>query len=149
MASFAVQVKQFADKTKKRQDQAVRKIILDVYSGIVHKNPVDTGQTQNNWNIGLNNVDPSITEEAIKNSQTIIGQALQVIKQIKAGNVIYISNNLPWVRLLEFGGYPGGGPRTTPEGFSRQAPNGMLRLTLREYPAIVTNGVEEAKRQHP
>lgn len=55
-------------------------------------------------------------------------------------NIAYkLINNTPYIRVLEFGGYRGKGPKTTTgkspytkNYVSKQAPRGMVRLSLRD-----------------
>ena len=99
-----------------------------LYSSIVKKTPVDTGRARGNWNISVGSPD-------LTTSDTTDPKFKQP-KSIPAGaddQPIYICNNLPYIRKLEFGEYPNppkkdGGK--TVNGFSRQAPHGMVGVTV-------------------
>lgn len=50
---------------------------------------------------------------------------------------VWVTNNVPYITVLEFGGFPNPpkqGTGRTVGGFSTQAPEGMVRKTLREAP---------------
>lgn len=135
--SFAVDLKAFAEKAEGRMDTVVRKITLDLDTRIVQRTPVDTGRAQNNWNIAPDTPDTSTTEETDKSEQSIITKAQAEINRLKAGGKIFITNNLPYIEALE-------------DGHSEaQAPNGMVAVTLAEYPGIVVKAAKETKNEMP
>jgi hypothetical protein len=51
---------------------------------------------------------------------------------VKAGDVITLVNNLDYARQLEF-------------GHSKQAPQGMVRLSVLEYGAVVSKAASEVR----
>lgn len=134
MSNFALQVNRFVQKAKKRQDEAVRKIALELYQKIVIKTPVDTGRARANWAVGLNRMPASTTSKT--QWRAVKKAAEDLMKRIVAGDIIYITNNLDYIIYLE-------------QGTSQQAPAGMVAVTLREYPGIVQKSVREVKAENP
>ena len=62
---------------------------------------------------------------------------------------IYISNNLPYITKLEYGGYPKnpkGGSGKTVNGYSKQAPEGMVGVTLANNEAIFDSAVRSVRK---
>ncbi len=135
-------------------DQLVRKVLLDAYAKITKKTPVDTGRAKGNWNISAGSPDLSVDDNASDDSDVGTPSNPPALPS-QALDVYYISNNLPYIEVLENGGYPvrgGGGtpgprgpsgprkkktkkpkrPKTTAAGFSVQAPEGMVKVTLQE-----------------
>lgn len=120
MTTFTMDIKAFADRAGEAADLVVRKICLDLFSDITINTPVDTGRARANWlaSVGVPNTatfeyassPQAASGKAIADAQTAIAQA--------PGNVFWISNNLPYIYRLEF------------EGWSKQAPNGMVRLAI-------------------
>jgi hypothetical protein len=53
----------------------------------------------------------------------------------------YLYNRVPYGVTVEYGLYPGNGPRTV-NGFSTQAPAGMLRITTEEMKSQLDRLVE-------
>lgn len=115
-----------------------------LYSSIVKKTPVDTGRARANWNISVGSPDLSTTEETRKSPKPM---------KDMAGNLddesIFISNNLPYITTLEYGGYPNppkkdGGK--TVNGYSRQAPEGMVGVTLANNEAIFNAAVRRIEK---
>ena len=140
-SDFALDLSQFAEKAGEAANAVISKICLDLAYAIVLKTPVDTGRARANWqasigqpvshtmefggDTGSNAVAPNksrASEFAKANAEAAAFQA--------PGNVFYISNNLPYIASLEFGLYRPG-PNTV-GGFSKQAPSGMVRISINE-----------------
>jgi hypothetical protein len=120
MTTFALDIQEFAKKAGEAADMVTRKICLDLFSDITMNTPADTGRARANWFASINtpssvtiqyNGSPaSAAQGAINDAGVAISQA--------TGNILWISNNLPYIYRLEF------------EGWSKQAPNGMVRLAI-------------------
>jgi hypothetical protein len=90
-------------------------IALEALRRIVLKTPVDTGRARGNWQTTINRLPPS---EPIEPVDPITAGLPEISKLTDLG-VIFIANNLPYIERLE-------------SGYSKQAPNGMVALTLEE-----------------
>lgn len=133
--SFSIDIKRFADKVKGREKAFLHKLLIEIDTGVVLMTPVDTGRARSNWNIGVNNVD--LTErETEDNAQSVIERAKKIIRQVVVGDVIYISNNVKYIKFLE-------------DGSSEQAPSGMVALTLQRIQQIQGDALKYAKEVHP
>ena len=141
--TFALDIERFAQKTDQRLDLIVRKVALEIFSRVVQMTPVDTGRARANWGVGVNTM-PTGTTDATEDPTPDIESA---VAAARAGDTIYLVNNLPYIGMLEYGGYPEG-PRTV-GGFSAQAPQGMVRVTLVSFPGIVNQSAAEAKSERP
>lgn len=142
--SFALDISNWAGKTMARQDTILQKVSLDITKGVTMTNPVDTGRSRASWRVGINNVDLS-TMAKLKSGEHIspmdaynmvIEKARAIIEDIRAGDIIFVSNNVEYVPYLE-------------DGHSQQAPNGMVAVTLRRFPGIVETAVQDAKKEYP
>jgi hypothetical protein len=89
------------------------------------------GRFRGNWNVSIGMPD-TITTEAVdpRGSQTI-SRGSAVLAGYAPGSTIYISNSLPYAYRIEF------------ESWSKQAPAGVVRVTVAEYAAVVRQAVEE------
>ena len=116
-------------KKKDVQIKNVRKAYaFALYSSIVKKTPVDTGRARGNWNITVGSDDYRQSERTTPQFHSA-GQ----IPEPKGDESIFISNNLPYITKLEYGGYPNPPKKETGKtinGYSRQAPEGMVGVTL-------------------
>jgi hypothetical protein len=106
-----------ARKTGLRMETVVRKVTFELFRNVVLKSPVDQGRFRANWNVSLASPDPSFTDgTSIARGLTEASKALS----LPVGQIVYLTNGLPYARRLEF-------------GYSKQAPYGMVRLSLLEY----------------
>ena len=125
MSTFKLDINKFIDKASKTADAEVRKICLDLLTGIVLKTPVDTGRARANWFTSIGSPSINITESTDPSGSSTIANSLSAISEA-TGNVLWITNNLPYIYRLEF------------EGWSRQAPAGMVRVTINDITRQLT-----------
>lgn len=148
-AEFGRRLVAFAHRIEAKSDQAARKIVIDALAGVVEKTPVDTGRARGNWQVSA--ITPILTEldlgfsaparvagrskkatkERAKNAKASnrinAQQAAQLanvagkaaVDAVDRVTVMYLSNNVAYIKYLE-------------DGSSRQAPKGMLKLTVQE-----------------
>jgi hypothetical protein len=132
--SFASDLRRFQMKADRESDRQIRAKILSLTAGIIQRTPVDTGRARGNWQATIGAPAQGAVERMSKTGSAAISAAMPAIRQAK-GNVFYLTNNLPYIAHLEFGLYtqgPFATERTTRDGYSVQAPYGMVRLTIRE-----------------
>lgn len=122
--------------------QMTRVYALEAMRRLVLKTPVDEGRARGNWQVGEGapntTVDPDATDPA---GARVAGELTLAIAQASGLLPLYITNGLPYLPVLEFGGYPqreGGTAKVTPQGFSRQAPAGMIGVTVQELAGLAT-----------
>ena len=129
--SFETDVLNFAAKAQERVDVVVRKIVFDMTSDIVKMTPVDTGHARSNYFWGVfrvTDIDPAMD----KRGGPSLSRAADFASNLRAGGVVYLTNNLPYIMRLEFGS-------------SKQAPAGMARITCARHQARVNKIVAELR----
>lgn len=131
--SFAAEISTFGVKTKEQMDFFVFTICTEITNGILYETPADTGRARANWFPSLDTPSSNITTKTDPTGASAIAAARPLAEKA-AGRVFYLTNNLPYIRHLEYGlyGNPQGsanGPKTI-GGFSKQAPAGMVRITI-------------------
>lgn len=129
MTTFAAQLEAFAQKTRIRLDQVVRKVAFDLTSSIVQMTPVDTGLARSSWFIGDTQTQ-DISASGSPNGAASLARAASFAATVKAGGTFYVFNNLPYIMALEY-------------GHSKQAPAGMARITVARWQKIVDQAVKE------
>lgn len=135
MASFANQIREFAVDFSNLSDRAYRGAVIKLFGQIVKASPVDTGRFRGNWFPTI--LIPSTQTSASGRSASQINQEIaQTISQSGNNRIYFFTNNLPYAEVIEFGLYPGDGPKTT-GGFSTQAPQGVVRVTARRFATIL------------
>lgn len=133
MTSFKSQLRAFEEKTVRKFDLLFRKVSLDAFSEVIDMSPVDSGRFRGNWQVAIGSA-PSGTIEAVDPQGTVVkAKVAGVTAGLKAGDVIYMVNNLPYAQRLE-------------DGYSQQAPAGMVRLTVQRWQPIVDAAVREIAR---
>lgn len=139
--SFSLEVKDFADKTGKNVLDLTREIAIDLFTGISRQTPVDTGRLKRNWNASLNSPDLSTTTSVDPAGEASISNMKGVVKKAKEGDSIFYSNNLVYAPIIEYGLYPITESPRTSGGFSRQAPNGMVRINIARVNEIMRKAI--------
>lgn len=143
MAQWTMDLNKYVKKTKTQISDVRTAYAYALYSSIVRKTPVDTGRARANWNISAGRSDTSVTE----NTRTT-PKPKTVMPNPEGDESIFISNNLPYIETLEYGGYPKdpkGGNGKTINGYSKQAPEGMVGVTLANNENIFNAAVRAVK----
>ena len=128
MGQFHIDLTAIVEKTKLRIDDVVQKATFDIFRSVILKSPVDTGRFKANWQSSVGSY-ASISIDATDPSGTsTINAMASVALSTKAGNIVYLTNNLPYATFLEYGG-------------SIQAPSGMVRTTITEYQQYINSAI--------
>ena len=131
---FSLDIGAWVEKAKDRADLVVRKVALDLSTKIILKTPVKSGRARGHWGLGVNAIHYGSGID--KSGSATIAQVSTTIQGAKAGDRIYLANNLPYIGRLEY-------------GHSKQAPSGMVRTTIDEFQAAVQRAAAEAKQDKP
>lgn len=133
MSKIGKQVADAGFSLLNRGKREVRKIIRSVAKEVIMGTPVDTGRLKNNWyasNRKVPNQTTSATDSSGQNSMARVDAALT---RLKIGQTFYMANSLPYARVVEYGQYPNPPKNPTGKtvnGFSKQAPKGMVRRAV-------------------
>lgn len=140
MASFSADLKRFAEATKRNLNDAVRGVVLELGTRIVQRSPVDTGRFRGQWQIAAGGPDIRTNEPFDKQalgsppSAATFARWQGEVNAATIGSTFYITNSLPYARKLEY------------EGWSSQAPAGMVRVTVVEYGQIIQQVINKVKK---
>lgn len=120
---FQGQLNAFQAKAMRYVDQVRRASILELFRLVIMSTPVDTGRLRGNWQTTINA--PAIAE--LDRLDPNGGIALAEVLANMGGllDVVYFSNNLPYVERIEY------------DGWSAQAPEGMVRRHVAMWGRIV------------
>jgi hypothetical protein len=141
--SFSIPIAKLAEKVKADLQTTVQKSTQQVFAAVVKRTPVDTGRARANWNASQGALDTTTTDST---DQARGAAEAARAGAMPAGGVVYLANSLPYARTLEYGEYPNPPKKPTGKtvnGFSKQAPQGMVRLSAQEYEAYVRRVVSE------
>lgn len=131
---FVGDVSKWTAETEAKIEIAIRKIALDVFAEVIMMSPVDTGRFRGNWQVAIGSIPSGTLEIDDKAGTATLAKAQAEALGLKAGEVIYLVNNLPYAAALEY-------------GHSQQAPGGMIRLTVQRWKPIVEAVGRELSKQ--
>lgn len=132
MGEFALSLAKFAEAAPEQARDVVRKVSIDVLTKVVLRSPVDTGRFRANWNTSFGAPSYRVTTNTDRTGQGAILRGKATIGRAYGDNDIYITNALPYAQRLEY-------------GYSKQAPAGMVRVTVTEFQTYVDNAVRSVK----
>ena len=122
-SQFEMQLKDFTDVLlPEYQTVFVKKISGELLKKLINKSPVDTGRFRGAWLVKANTPDRDEPDSADTTGVATEIKGISEIGGIKQGDVVYISNNLDYALMLEY-------------GWSKQAPQGMVAVSLNEIEA--------------
>ena len=124
LKSFNQQLNQFS-KSLIPADAVLfqKKIALDLLVKIVLRTPVDTGRARGGWQVTIGQPATDSPLALDKDGGATIAKGKKVIESVGFGQVIYISNNVTYIRALE-------------EGWSKRSADGMVQVSLNEMEGI-------------
>lgn len=143
---FSEAIAKFSEDAKRRVQKARFKIALEVFSLVILRTPVGYppkwkrkppkgyvgGHARANWQVSNGAPASGVVAGTDKNSAI---QALApTIQMNNSDDSIFLTNNLPYIDRLE-------------NGWSRQAPVGMVGITVAEFSGIAAKVVQEVSRE--
>lgn len=147
MGNFTLDMKKFTAKATNNVELAIKSVVAGVAESVIEMTPVGDatawkkpppigytgGRARGNWDYGFN-VSPNTEYEIIDKSGSIsMGRIdTKLVGKKMAGNTHFLSNNLPYAQRLE-------------DGWSNQAPQGMIQLTVIKWQSIVDRSVRNIK----
>ena len=149
--SFALDLSKACEKAKGQTELIARNVMLDLFYKVINKSPVAYppnwqsvkdwevrkaagttkakspaygyvgGTFRGNWNASIGTVDKSVSETKDKSGALTRTKVKAVIDSFSFdGKSIFLANSLPYAIRLEY------------DSWSKQAPAGMVRLSLTE-----------------
>ena len=107
----------FKKQVQKDAGTLVKRLGFSILRNVVVASPTDTGRFVNNWVVGIANRITGTLGGTDKNKTAAIARGKAKLRQYKAFNTLYISNNLPYARRLN-------------EGWSDQAPANFVEQAI-------------------
>ena len=124
--SFSDDLIKFAEKAD--PGMTIRKVAMEVFHRVIIRTPVDTGRARANWQTSIGA--PAEGEVDSTDRDRGLVEASREIDKHTGDESIFLANNLPYIEALENG------------SSKTQAPAGMVKVTLSEYPGIVEDAVK-------
>lgn len=119
--SFSKQVSLHIGKSRSAPIRVRNKVLLRLFGSIIRSSPVDTGRFRGNWqtNLSTPNLDANSAED--KSGSGSAARAAKQLASAKGDQTIFFTNNLPY------------GYRLENEGWSGQAPQGMMKVNVTRF----------------
>lgn len=113
-AAFNADLRAFAEKIDVNLQTVLKRVTFDLWNRITLKTPVDTGRARAGWGVSIGDPQVVTPEPGPHGAPTPPD-----LSAIDGTQLIYVLNNVEYVQYLE-------------EGTSKQAPAGMVRISLAE-----------------
>ena len=123
LGQFNREIDAFAKKIPGKAILLQKKVALEALRRLVSKTPVDTVRARGNWQVTIGEPATGQVERLDINGAETIKEGLAAIADLPAYQVVWISNNVDYIERLE-------------HGHSKQAPEGMLAVTVEELRAM-------------
>lgn len=148
----------FARNTQRKLEQIFRLSAIQLFKSVILKTPVDTGRARSNWQTEIGRFKTGEVK-TIQEAESLINDMINKVNEGTIAQGYFLANNLPYIQKLEYGGYPlapkqGSWDKKkkdfvikTEGGFSKQAPEGMVRISLEEVKADLKRILEDVVRQ--
>lgn len=139
----------------KTSEKAIGATFTEILRDVVIATPVDKGIAQANWFLTENS--PSSQTSESGNAQSRINKIEKTFNKKVLGKTFFFVNNLPYISSLEYGLYPksvkfGSYDKKTKSykiktdnGFSKQAPDGMLETNLARFKSLLKSNFKRFK----
>ena len=147
MGSFTLDLQRFAEKCAERADDAVGNIVVRIAAELDKRSPVGDatywknpppagyigGHFRANWQLGIGSMPQGEVRGVDPSGARTLGRIIAAVPEQAAGKVYWLANNVPYALRLEY------------ESWSRQAPSGVVGLTVTMFQDIVNEAVGALK----
>lgn len=122
--SFSIDLSRAIERAKGKQALVIKKVMLEAFSKVVMKSPVKSGRFRANWQTKLGGYGRVSIKVLDKDGTATVARINSAVMSLPLnGQRIYLYNALPYATRLEHG------------WSHRQAPQGMVKITLAEITA--------------
>lgn len=118
---------------ERRMELAARNTALELFTRVILRTPVRDGRARGSWGVAIGQPQPGPHDSPDKQGSRALSQAQAEAAALKLGERVLMVSNLVYMPPLE-------------NGSSTQAPAGMVKVTVEEYPQIVKAAIEGARR---
>lgn len=128
MADFMDVINGWIEDTEQKIDDVLQTVVLQLGKTLVTLSPVDTGRFKGNWQLSIDSTtSASLLREDPDGYATLADMASKV-NSFTAGQIAYLQNHVLYGHDLEYGS-------------SKQAPDGVVRITAMRFQRIVNEAV--------
>lgn len=124
LTSFTKQIESFIEDTKKEVDEVLQEVIVEIGTRLIKLSPVKTGRFRGNWQLTVD-VPANSSLAVFPDEEGAIASLVSKSKSFNSGEIAYIVNHIQYGHEIEY------------LSWSRQAPNGVLRITAAQFSDII------------
>jgi len=147
--TFKSDLNKFTKKTNAKTEQALRSAALELFGKVIIKSPVGNtslwqtkyppsdykgGRFRANWNTSIRMPDLSAARKPEKSAAAAKTQMRVALGQLKLGQTIWFTNNLPYAKAIE-------------TGHSTQAPIGVVKTTVKSWKSAINRAANKVKNK--
>lgn len=142
--SFGKDIRNAVNKRyKPGYEQVTAASLIALTSSIIKMTPVETGRARANWFPAIDTPKDGTTQSKTTNFAAVTNTINKSV-----GSTFYLTNNLPYIGVLEFGKFStdssgDSSSKVTGEGFSKQAPAGMVRVSIANYQKNIDKSINQ------
>jgi hypothetical protein len=141
-------------------EQMVRAVVIELLRMIIMRTPIDTGRAASSWNVRGGEADawvPAVGTQATR--EDALAAAMSRVSSVDFGgqDIWYLYSNLQYISVLEWGLYSNppkkgsyvkgaGWIKKSEGGYSKQAPAGMVRISIAELEVRIEMVVRAAAK---
>ena len=129
--SFSGDMRNFGDRTMNNLEEVKRASAFDLFGAIILGTPVDKGVLRNNWFAQLGHPSNNQNQNPDPSGKEALTRLKTNLTHVDAFTDIYFTNNLPYGVFIEY------------DGTSAKAPNGMVRVNVARWEAIVNRNARK------
>lgn len=128
MDNFMDVINGWIEETEQKIDDTLQTIVLKLGETVITLSPVDTGRFKGNWQLSIDSTASSSLLREDPDGYTTLADMARKVNSFTAGQVAYIQNHVLYGYDLEYGS-------------SKQAPDGVVRITAARFARIVNEAV--------
>lgn len=125
VAQFNLALRRFTEELLPEQVVLFhKKLTLEALARVVRRTPVDTGRARGNWQATIGSPATGQVDAVDRGGGETVAAGARAIAKLPPYSVSFLTNNVPYAQRLE-------------EGWSQQAPKGMVALTFAELESVL------------
>ena len=131
--TFSIDLGKFAKKTQLKTNAVIRRLFFDASRRVVMRTRVLSGRARANWIPSIGAMATGTTNALDPQGSATLAAVRGTSKGFVPGTIAYLTNNLPYIRPMEYGEH----------NFQRIGPTGMVGITMVEMKTIVDDALKE------
>lgn len=131
--SFSQEVARFTKGTPEKVERVRRGVVLKLFGAVILDTPVLTGRLRGNWRTNVGQPQLAVTDREDPSGAAALAEVAANVGDGKGKDItVSLSNSLPYAQRIEY-------------GYSKKAPEGMVRRNFLRITALFKKALEEGK----